>query len=160
MAALIPEQIHVVDVLSPAADGSGRNSAAVSLKNFHGPAILEVSINQGASNTVALTVQQCTAVDGTAAKAITVPVPIYASQDLAAASGDVLARQADAVSFTTSSAVALKLVRFVIDPASLDVAGGFDCLRVQTGASSASNITAARVILAPTYAPAPSARVN
>jgi hypothetical protein len=153
--------IHVVDVMTPAADAAGRNSDAVSLKNFS-LAIVEASINQGNAATIALTLQQCTAVDGTGAKALTVNVPIFASQDVGGASGDVLTRQTDGVAFTTSAALTRKTVRFVIDPATLDLAGGFDCLRVTTGASNAANITSARVILTPTYAQTPqsSARVN
>jgi hypothetical protein len=156
-----PEMIHVVDVLTPAADAAGRNSDAVSLKNFN-LAIVEASINQGNAATIALTLQQCTAVDGTGAKALTVNVPIFASQDVGGASGDVLTRQTDGVAFTTSAALTRKTVRFVIDPATLDLAGGFDCLRVTTGASNAANITSARVILLPTYPQTPqsSARIN
>jgi hypothetical protein len=153
--------IHVVDVMTPAADAAGRNSDAVSLKNFS-LAIVEASINQGNAATIALTLQQCTAVDGTGAKALTVNVPIFTSQDVGGASGDVLTRQTDGVAFTTSAALTRKTIRFVIDPATLDLAGGFDCLRVTTGASNAANITSARVILTPTYAQTPqsSARIN
>ena len=52
---------------------------------------------------------------------------------------------------------------FEIDPATLDLAGGFDCLCVKTGASNAANITAASYILtAPRFAGAtpPSAVVD
>jgi hypothetical protein len=35
------------------------------------------------------------------------------------------------------------MVVFEIDPASLDVANGFDCVYLSTGASNAANITAA-----------------
>jgi hypothetical protein len=158
---VFPEMIHVVDVMTPAADAAGRNSDAVSLKNFS-LAIVEASINQGNAATIALTLQQCTAVDGTGAKALTVNVPIFTSQDVGGASGDVLTRQTDGVAFTTSAALTRKTIRFVIDPATLDLAGGFDCLRVTTGASNAANITSARVILTPTYAQTPqsSARIN
>jgi len=156
-----PEMIHVVDVMTPAADAAGRNSDAVSLKNFS-LAIVEASINQGNAATIALTLQQCTAVDGTGAKALTVNVPIFASQDVGGASGDVLTRQTDGVAFTTSAALTRKTIRFVIDPATLDLAGGFDAIRIVTGASNAANITSARVILTPTYAQTPqtSARIN
>jgi hypothetical protein len=157
-----PEKIHVVDVMTPAADAAGRSSDAVSLKNASGPVIIEASINQGNAATVALTLQQCTAVDGTGAKALTVNVPIYAGQDVGGASGDVLTRQSDGVAFTTSAAVTRKTVRFVVDPATLDLAGGFDALRINTGASNVANITSARVIIAPTYPQTPqsSVRVN
>lgn len=156
-----PEHVHVVDVMAPAADAAGRASDAVSLKQFN-YAIVEVAINQGNAATVACTLQQCTAVDGTGAKALTVNVPTYVSQDVGAAAGDVLTRVADAVAFTTSAALARKTIRFVVDPATLDLAGGFDCLRVTTGASNVANITAARILLFPTYPATPqsSARVN
>jgi hypothetical protein len=156
------ENVHVVDVLAPAADAAGRASDAVSLKNFSGPVIVEATINQGNAATVALTLQQCTDVAGGGAKALTVNVPIFASQDVGAAAGDVLTRQADGVAFTTSATLTRKTVRFVVDPATLDLANNFDCLRITTGASNAANITAARVILQPTYPQIPqsSARVN
>jgi hypothetical protein len=158
--SIYPEQLHVVEVLSPAADAAGRNSDAVSLKNVTGPVIVEASINQGNAATVALTLQQCTAVDGTGAKALTVDVPIYVNQDLATT--DVPTRAAAGVAFTTSAALTRKLVRFVVDPATLDLDGGFDCLRITTGASNAANITAARVIAQPKYpgTPQSSLRVN
>jgi len=157
-----PENIHVVDVLAPAADAAGRSSDAVSLKHTTGVVIVEASINQGNAATVALTLQQCTAVDGTGAKALTVNVPIYVSQDVGGASGDVLARVADGVAFTTSASLTRKTVRFVIEPATLDLANGFDAIRITTGASNAANITSARVIVSPTYAQTPvsSLRVN
>jgi len=155
------ENIHIVDVMAPATDAAGRSSDAVSLKNFN-MAMVEVSLTQGNAATIALTVQQCTAVDGTGAKAISVNVPIFASQDVGAASGDVLTRQADGVEFTTSATLARKTIRFVIDPAKLDLAGGFDCLRINTGASNVANLTSARIILLPTYPQTPqsSARIN
>lgn len=155
-----PERIHTVDVLTPAADAAGRSSDAISLKNTTGVVIVEASINQGNAATIALTLQQCTAVDGTGAKALTVSVPIYASQDVGAASGDVLTRQTDGVAFTTSAALTRKTIRFVVDPANLDLAGGFDCLRFTTGASNVANITAGRVIVAPTYPQTPQASVR
>ena len=157
-----PEKVHVVDVLAPAADAAGRSSDAVALKHTTGVVIVEASINQGNAATVALTLQQCTAVDGTGAKALTVNVPIYVSQDVGGAAGDVLTRQADGVAFTTSAALTRKTVRFVIDPTTLDLANGFVAIRITTGASNAANITSARVIVSPTYAQTPvsSLRVN
>jgi len=159
---ILHEKIHVVDVLAPAADAAGRSSDAISLKNTSGPVIIEASINQGNAATVAVTLQQCTAVDGTGAKALTVNVPIFVSQDVGGASGDVLVRQADGVAFTTSAALTRKTIRFVVDCATLDLAGGFDCIRFTTGASNVANITAGRVIVAPNYPQTPqsSVRVN
>lgn len=156
----LAERIHTVDIMAPAADAAGRSSDAISLKNTSGPVIIEASINQGNAATIALTLQQCTLVDGTGAKALTVSVPIYASQDVGGASGDILTRQTDGVAFTTSAAVTRKTVRFVVDPATLDLTGGFDCLRLTTGASNVANITSARAIVAPTYPQTPQASVR
>jgi hypothetical protein len=156
------EHVHVVDVLAPAADAAGRASDAVSLKNANGPVIIEASINQGNAATVAITLQQCTDVAGGGAKALTTNVAIFASQDVGGAAGDVLTRQADGVAFTTSASLTRKTIRFVLDPATLDLANNFDCIRFTTGASNAANITAGRMILQPVYPQIPqsSARVN
>jgi hypothetical protein len=157
---IYPEQVHIVDVLAPAADAGGRASDAISLKHCTGPVLVEASINQTASNTVTLTLEQCTAVAGTGNKALTVNVPIFVNQDIGTT--DVPTRAADGVAFTTSAATTRKYVRFVVDPATLDVAGGFDCLRITTGASAAGNITSARIITFPKYpgTPQSSVRVN
>lgn len=152
------ETLHTVQLLPPAADAAGRNGAAISLKNFNHPVIIEFSIDQGNAATIACSLEQCTAVAGTGAKTLTQDVAIYANQDLA--SGDLLTRQADGKTFTTSAAVKRKLVRFVVDPASLDTANGFDCIRPVTGASNAANITAAHAILQGKYSPVLSARVD
>jgi hypothetical protein len=45
-----------------------------------------------------------------------------------------------------------KAVLFQIDPAQLDVEGGFDCITVKTGASHAGNITAATYYLQTRFA--------
>jgi hypothetical protein len=139
-----PEDVRVVELLEPAADGAGRTSAIYpSLKNAH-RAWIVVHLDQGNAATVALTPKQATAVDGTASKVLANAVPIWAGEDLAAS--DALTRQTDATSFTTSAAVKHKMVVFQIDPAKLDVAGGFDCVGLTTGASNAANITSAVLI--------------
>jgi hypothetical protein len=79
-----------------------------------------------------LTPQQCSAVAGTGAKAIPA-TPIWTNLDTSVS--DTLVRATDAVSYTTDAGVKNKMVVFEIDPAALDVAGGFDCIRCNTGAS-------------------------
>ena len=65
-------------------------------------------------------------------------------------------------SFTLQSLDDPMLALQIVDPATLDLAGGFDCLRITTGASNVANITSARIITFPTYpgTPQSSARVN
>ena len=140
---------EVLPILDPAADAAGRASRAVSLKNYTGVVRLVVYINQGNAATVLLTPEQCSAIAGTGNKAI-VASPIIASQDLATTT--VGTRATAAATFTTSAATTAKRVEFLIDPASFDIANGFDCLRVSTGASNAANITSAFIIAVPKHA--------
>lgn len=144
----LPEEFKAVGVMAPAADAAGRTSRYVSLKNAH-KAWVRVYVNQGNAATIALAILQATTVAGAGSKAITSAVPIWANQDVAA--GDTATRQTDAVSFTTSAAVKEKQVWFQIDPASLDLAGGFDCIAVSTGASNAANITSAEIFVETRY---------
>jgi len=154
------EHFNVVEALHPAADAAGRTSRYVSLKNAH-RAWIVVHLDQGNAATVALTPKQATAVAGTGSKVLTAAARIWANEDEAAA--DALARQADATSFTTSAALKHKRVVFEIEPAAmLDLAGGFDCIAITTGASHAANITEASFYLESRYPAAalPSAIVD
>jgi hypothetical protein len=156
-----PEMAKVVSTLVPAADAAGRNGVAHSLKNC-AKAFIVAHIDQGNAATILLTPQQCSAVAGTGAKAISA-TEIWASQDLAAASGDQFTKQTDAANFTTDAAVKNKIVVFEIDPSALDIEGGFDCIRLVTGASNAANITSAVILLVPLrygQATPPSSRVD
>jgi hypothetical protein len=143
------QDTETICILDPAADAAGRASRAVSLKNYTGSVKLVAYINQGNAATVTVTPEQCSAVAGTGAKAI-VASPVYAAQDLATTT--VKVRGANAAAFTTSAATTAKMVEFLIDPAAFDTAGGFDCLRVSTGASNVANITSAFLILTPKHA--------
>jgi len=147
MASHLDATRNVV-ILDPAADAAGRASRAVSLKSVQGICKLHVVINQGNAATVAVTPQQCTNVAGAGAKAIPAsPIRLRADQ----ATSSVPAEVGAAVSYTTDAALASKLVTFLIDPATLDQAGGFDCIRLTTGASNAANITGAWIEYVPRY---------
>lgn len=144
MLFTLPENAKIVEALTPAADSAGRTGAYVSLKNC-ALAFVVVHLHQGNAATVALTIEQASAVAGTGSKVITNVVPIWANENTP--SGDALVRQTDAVSFTTSAATKDKMVIFQIKPDSLDLANGFDCIVVKTGASNAANITEAMYYL-------------
>lgn len=158
MPCHVPETLKPVECLAPAADAAGRNGTAVSLKNVV-DAFIVVHVTQGNAATIALTPQQCSDVSGTGAKAIPA-TPIWANLDTAAS--DALVRAVDAASYTTDAGVKNKIVIFHIDPATLDTENGFDCLRCNTGASNAANITQIEFILAMKYGTGAdvSARVN
>lgn len=140
----LPEKYKTVAALNPATDAAGRTGAYVSLKNVN-IAYIVVHITQGNAATIALSINQATAVAGTGAKAITTVVPIWSNLDVSAS--DTLVHRTDAVSYTTDAAVKNKIVVFQIDPAGLDLANGFDCIAVVTGASNVANITQAVYLL-------------
>ena len=137
------ENMKAVEALKPQA-GAALTGDYVSLKNCH-KAIVVIHINQANAATMAISLMQASAVAPTGAKATTVAHRIWANEDCV--TSDVLVRQTDAISFTTSAAIKDKIVVFEVDPATLDLANGFDCLAVKTGASNAANITAAMYFL-------------
>jgi hypothetical protein len=145
MKLTLPEQIKMIELLAPAADAAGRAAGgAISLKNA-GRAYLVAFLTQGNAATVLLTPMQASAVAKTGGKVLANAVRIWSNLDTAAS--DTLVRQTDAVNYTTDAGVKNKMVVFEIDPASLDVANGFDCIYLSTGASNAANITAAYAFL-------------
>ena len=148
MHIMLPEQFKIVEAMPNATDAAGRTGDYVSLKNAV-CAWVEVAITQGNAATIALTIEQATAVAGTSSKAITNAVPIWSNLDTAAS--DTLVRRTDAVSYTTDAGVKNKMVIFQIDPAQLDIANGFDCITVKTGASNVANLTGARYWLQSAY---------
>ncbi len=139
----LAQSAKLVEAITPQA-GAAITGDYISCKTA-GRVFVVVHVNQAAANTVAITIEQASAVAGTGSKAIATAVPIWANEDCAAS--DALVRQTDAVSFTTSSATKHKLVVFEIDPTTLDKANGFDCLTVKTAASNAANITSAFYLL-------------
>ena len=140
----ISENTHIVSAFKPQAGGSAIVGDYINLKNASHVTVL-VHVNQANAATIALTIEQATAVAGTGSKAITEAVPIYLVAD--AATSDVWVRQTDAVSYTTSAALKEKLVAFEVDVSTLDIAGGFDCLCVKAGASDAANIVSATYVM-------------
>jgi hypothetical protein len=137
------EKTKIVEAITPQA-GAAITGDYISLKNAAHVTVL-VDINQANAATVAVTIEQATLVDGTGSKPITNAVPIYLVAD--AATSDAWVAQTAAVSYTTDATTKHKLIAFEIDAASLDVAGGFDCITVKTGASNAANITSAVYVL-------------
>lgn len=145
MKMSLPESMKFVELLPLATDAAGRAaSGAVSLKNA-GKCFLKVNLTQGNAATVLLTPMQASAVAKTGGKVLTNAVRIWANLDTAAS--DTLVRQADAVNYTTDAGLKNKQVIFEIDPALLDVANGFDCIYISTGASHAANLTFAEAVL-------------
>lgn len=144
---MLLNKINVVEAIAPQAGGAITGDY-ISLKNVL-KAWVVVHITQAASNTVAITIEQDTITTISASKAITKAVPIWSNLDCAAS--DVLVARTAAVSYTTDAGIKHKIVIFEIDPATLDIANGFDCITVKTGSSDVSNITSAQYILEQRY---------
>lgn len=148
MRVNIPENLLPYDLLTPAADAAGRTSAYLSLKNAV-RAWVVVYINQGAANTVLLSLLQATTVAGAGSKAIAAAARIWTKLDQAFTT---FTKQTDAATFTTDAAVKSKIVIFEVDPVKMmDVANDFDTLALSTGASAAGNITSATLWIQPKH---------
>jgi hypothetical protein len=144
----MPAQIPPVSLLKPAADSAGRTSAYRSLKNAL-KAYIVVHINQGNAATILLSLLQATDVSGAGSKAISA-TPIFLCAD--SATTDALVAQTAAATFTTSAATKDKVVVFELTPEQcMDVANGFDCIAISTGASDVANITEAMLHVLGSY---------
>lgn len=142
---LVQETKQVV-ALSPVTTNAANTGDYVSLKNA-GMAFVEVFLTQAAAHATVISIEQATVVAGTDSKVITNAVPIWANEDIA--SSDTLTRETtDAVNYTVDADIKNKHIVFQIDPATLDLANGFDCITVKTSASSeATNFVCAKYTL-------------
>ena len=130
----IPQTFKVVDATAgPVTTDGGVTSDYVSLKNAL-KAWVVVQFTQAVGHATSVAIRQASAVAGTSVKAITVAVPIWANEDTAAS--DTLEAQTAAVSYAVTNDVKKKMVIFEIDPATLDLANGFDCLNFTVSDSS------------------------
>lgn len=146
----LPEGYQAVQLLAPATDAAGRTSSYFSLKNTVGKVYVVFSIAQGNAATIALTLNQATAVAGTSAKALSATTRIWATENTSTT--PVPTRQTDAAStYTTGAGTTNKLVYIEVDPSSLDVNGGFDCIAGTTGASNVANLTSALLVYKAKY---------
>jgi hypothetical protein len=147
MRLTIPENVNLYTFLAPAADGAGRTSAYHSLKGAV-KAWIVFHVTQGNAATILLSPLQATAVAGTSSKAISA-CRIWTKLTAAAT---YFTKQTEAATYTTDAGVDNKVVVLELDCAKvLDIANGFDCIAMSTGASNAANITSALLIVQPHY---------
>ena len=138
--------MKLVQALPPAADAAGRTGPYVSLKGAHKAAVL-VNVTQGNAATVALSLVQAKDLAGTGAKAIPL-VATSINEDTTAS--DTLLPMAAAANYVTGVGVKPKMVVFKLTPeADLDLANGYSCIALVTGASNAANITEGTFVLGP-----------
>ncbi len=133
----IPESAILVGALNPAADAAGRTGNYVDMKRAH-RLLFVFYIKQGNAATIALSLSKVTAISGAAgATATTAAHRIWSNE--AGATTSVLTAQTAATSFTTSAALADKIVVMEVDPGSEGAT--FIAVAPVTGASNAANIT-------------------
>jgi hypothetical protein len=140
----VPYQIPPVSLLAPAADAAGRTSSYRDLRNALKAWVI-AEVNQGNAATVLLSILQGQDVSGTGSKAVGA-MPIWLQSDTSVSDTNVV--QAAAATFTTSATLKNKIVIFEITPEMcMDVANGFKTIAISTGASNASNITRADLLV-------------
>lgn len=124
----------------------------VSLKDYQGCVILIASDNATTVTAGDITLKQATAVAGTGEKALAF-TKMYANADVSAS--DTVVETAVTSNTFATQAVDNKNSIYLIDvkASDLDVAGGFDCLRVDVLNSVASVAFVGYVLYGPRYAP-------
>lgn len=123
----------------------------VSLKHYgHLTAVILVD-NATTVTGSAITLKQATAVAGTSEKALAFAT-VWANTDIDA--GDTLTETAVSSNTFTTDATNNKNLMYVIevDAADLDVANGFDCVRVGTGNATAAVVSVLYFLSQPNYA--------
>lgn len=143
------EQLTPYELLDPATDAAGRGGLYVKLNYGHRATII-FTVQQGSASTILLTPKQATDEEGASAKVLTNNCRIWSNLDTTATG--TLTRRADAKNYTTDAGTKNKIVVFQIDAEELDVANGFMAIGLTTGASSASNLTQAIVLVEQRYA--------
>jgi len=133
----------------------------VSLKDYgHFTAVILVK-NATTVTGSAITLKQASAVAGTGEKALAF-TKVWANTDTGAA--DALTETAVSSNTFTTDATNSKNLMYVIevDASELDMANGFDCIRVGTGNATAATVTVLYILSNPRYAGAsmPSAIVD
>lgn len=144
----LPENAKVFGALKPATDAAGRTGRYFNLQLTH-KAYVVFEIDQGNAATIVLDVVQATSAAGAGVKVLTGVRRIWTNLD--EVTNDTIARQTDALSYTTDAAVKEKLVIIEVHPGDLDFANGFYYVAGRTGASNVANLTSAVVFLVPMY---------
>lgn len=156
--ALLIEQAKVVTGFAPAVPASA-NPRWVSLKAYEKLTVVILVQNATTVTGSAIGLQQATNVSGAGSKVLPFTVA-YRNED--AATTDALTRfDVTGNSFTTLATNNRQLVYVIeVRPHDLDLAGGFDCVRVTIGNAVAATVSALYLLSPARYSAMPSAIVN
>lgn len=135
----ILDHLHVVEGLAAAVPSSSTPDY-ISLKNAKAVLVLVHYKNATTVTGSAITLKQATAVAATGEKALALPF-YYVVNDNATADAPWTKVTATSDTFTTDNTNSKNgYYAIPVDPASLDTANGFDCLRAGTGNATAATI--------------------
>jgi hypothetical protein len=139
--------------------GAGKNGINISLKNAHKAYI--VCINQKGADatqctwTLAQSTGNAGSATGTGEKAMTNVVPIYYTDSAALSNTLTETTAAKSYQQAATQSVTQIVVFEIIPEEAMDIAGGFDCVTVNTSDPAAANMITAFAYLEPRYAPLP-----
>lgn len=120
---------------------STSTSTIISLKDVLAVEVVLIGLNATTVTGSAITLNQCSAVAGTGSKALA--FTDYFSNIAPATTPNMVKNTAVSNTFTTVATNSLKFVyRIPIDPATLDINNGFDCLQVALATGVATSIAA------------------
>jgi hypothetical protein len=145
----IPAHLKPVQLLAPQTTNGALTSQVISLKNAS-KAWLVLEFNQAVGHATTPTLNQATSIAAGTNKAGPA-VSIWANEDTVAT--DTLVKQAaEAALFAVAATVKKKQVVFEIDPARLDVNGGYDCVYLTIATSGqATNFVSGTAYLLNAY---------
>jgi hypothetical protein len=134
------DDLHIVEGLAPVVPSSSTPDY-ISLKGANAAGILIHAKNATTVTGSAITLKQATAVAGTGEKALSFTT-YYKKEDTGAADAPWTKATATSDTFTTLATDSKNTFYFIpIDPASLDINNGFDCVRAGTGNATAATIS-------------------
>lgn len=144
----LAQATKIVQMINPKTTNGGVTSQVISLKNCHKVAIV-LDFTQAAGHATTPALNQATSIAAGTNKAGPASM-IWANEDCAAS--DALVAKTAAASYAVTNDIKHKQVVFEVDPNSLDVAGGYDCLYVTIADSSqATNFVSATAYLFERY---------
>ena len=129
----LPECFKVVTGTTPVTTNGAVATDYVSCKDAN-MLYAVCHMTQAVGHATVLAPYQATDVSGTGAKVLGTAVPIWANE--ATGTNDTLVAQTAAVNYSVTADIANKMVIFQIDPASLDQANSFDCIKITASDSS------------------------
>lgn len=134
------DSVHIVEGLAPVVPSTSTPDY-ITVKHAKSVGVLIHAKNATTVTGSAITLLQATAVAGTSEKALAFS-KYYVKTDTGAADAPWVETTAASNTFTTDATNSKNSMYFIpIDPASLDSANGFDCVRAGTANATAATIT-------------------